>query len=364
MSAPRADLAALDTPALLVDLDALEANIARIARTCRENRVGWRPHTKGQKTHEIARAEIAAGAIGVTCAKLGEAEIMAEAGIHDILIANQIVGMPKLRRLVALLDRADPIVAVDDPCHVAALAEAIAGGGKRRLRVVVEVNIGMNRAGVAPGPAAAGLAAAIDRRPGLRFAGVMGWESHATTIADPAAKRHAVAAALGLLTASADACRRAGHPAEIVSGGGTGTFPYCAEQEGVTEIQAGGGIFGDEHYRTHHHVDFRRALTLMATVTSRPTPTRIVVDAGRKAMSGDAAMPLPLDISGVREVKLSAEHTTLELEAPSETPAVGDKLAFGIGYSDTTVHLHEEMIGVRAGRVEATWRIAGRGRLK
>jgi D-serine deaminase-like pyridoxal phosphate-dependent protein len=364
MSRGQPDVTALDTPALLVDLDALEANIARIARTCRENGVGWRPHTKGQKTPEIARAEIAAGAIGVTCAKLGEAEIMAEAGISDILIANQIVGAPKLRRLAELLGRADPIVAVDDLRHVAALAAAVAGGGGKELRVVVEVDIGMNRAGVAPGAAAAALAAAIDRHPGLRFAGVMGWESHATTIADPAAKRRAVAAAIGLLTASAEACRRAGHPAEIVSCGGTGTFPSCAEQAGVTEIQAGGGIFGDEHYRTHHHVEFRRALTLLTTVTSRPTPTRIVVDAGKKAMSGDAAMPLPLGVPAVREVKLSAEHATLELEAPSETPLIGDRLAFGVGYSDTTVHLHEEMIGVRAGRVEATWRIAGRGRLK
>src|SRR6185437_10050463 len=152
-----------------------------------------------------------------------------------------------------------------------------------------------------------------------------------TTIGDPAAKRRAVAAAIGLLTASAEACRRAGHPAEIVSCGGTGTFPSCAEQAGVTEIQAGGGIFGDEHYRTHHHVEFRRALTLMTTVTSRPTPTRIIVDAGKKAMSGDAAMPLPIGIPGVQSVKLSAEHATIELGVGSATPAVGDRIEFAVG---------------------------------
>jgi D-serine deaminase-like pyridoxal phosphate-dependent protein len=354
---------ALDTPALVVDLDAMTANIDRIARTCAENGVAWRPHTKGQKTPEIAHAEIAAGAIGITCAKLGEAEVMAEAGIRDILIANQIVGDSKVGRLVALLDRADVIVAVDDLRHVRALAEA-AGAGKRRLRTVIEVDIGMNRAGVEAGAPVVALAAAIARHPALHFAGLMGWESHATTIADPSEKRAAVARAIALLTSSATACRAAGHPPAIVSCGGTGTFPFCAEQPGVTEIQAGGGIFGDEHYRTHYHVDFRRALTLMATVISRPTPTRIVVDAGRKAMSGDAAMPVPIGLPDVQGVRLSAEHATIELRSGSAVPAIGDRVEFAAGYSDTTVHLHEEMFAVRGATVEATWRVSGRGKLK
>lgn len=354
---------ALDTPALVVDLDAMAANIDRIARTCRENGIAWRPHTKGQKTPEIAHAEIEAGAVGVTCAKLGEAEVMAEAGIRDILIANQIVGRSKIGRLVALLDRADAIVAVDDLQNISELAEA-ASAGKKRLRIVIEVNIGMNRAGVEPGSAVVALASAIARYPALQFSGLMGWESHATTIPDPARKRATVAQAIGFLTASAAACRAAGHSPSIVSCGGTGTFPYCAEQPGVTEIQAGGGIFGDEHYRTHHHVEFRRALSMMTTVISRPTSMRIVVDAGRKAMSGDAAMPLPIGIPGVQSVKLSAEHATIELIAGCWTPAVGDRVEFAVGYSDTTVHLHEEIYAVRGGGVEEVWRVSGRGKLK
>lgn len=353
---------AVDTPALVVDLEALSANIESIARTCRENGIAWRPHAKGHKTPEIARAEIAAGAIGVTCAKLGEAEVMAEAGIHDILIANQIVGQTKIGRLVSLLDCSDVIVAVDGVQNISELAEA-ASAAKRRLRTVIEVNIGMNRAGVEPGPEVVALAAAIGRYPSLKFAGLMGWESHATTIPDPSAKRAAIAQAVGLLTSSAAACRAAGHPALVVSCGGTGTLPYCAEQPGVTEIQAGGGIFGDEHYRTHHHVDFRRALTLMTTVISRPTPLRIIVDAGRKAMSGDAAMPLPIGIPGVESVKLSAEHATIELSAGCEAPAVGSPVEFAVGYSDTTVHLHEQIYAVRGNRINEVWRVSGRGKL-
>ena len=365
MAAPSligAPKAAVDTPALLVDLDVMEANIGRVAEICRTNGVGWRPHTKGQKTPEIIRKELAAGAIGVTCAKLGEAEVLAATGIRDILIANQIVGPAKMRRLVDLLATADPIVGVDSAAHVDELGAALHGTG-HTLRVVIEVDIGMHRAGVQPGPAVVALARAIAARPGLRFAGVMGWESHAVTISEPSEKARVVAAAIALLTSSAEVCRAAGLPVDIVSCGGTGTLPYCAQQPGVTEIQAGGAIFSDMHYRTNYHLDIPAALTLLATVTSRPTATRVIIDAGKKAMSSDAAVPMPLGVAAKR-VALSAEHGTIELAEPSDLPRIGEKLELIVGYSDTTVHLHEEIVAVRNGRVEAIWRIAGRGRIK
>lgn len=354
---------ALDTPALLVDLDVLEANIARIARICRENGVRWRPHTKGQKTPEIIRKELAAGASGITCAKLGEAEAMAAAGIRDILIANQIVGRIKVGRLVDLLDRAEPIVAIDHPGSIAELGDAAAARGKQ-LDVVIEVDIGMKRAGLLPGAPVVALARAVADHRGLRFRGVMGWESHAVGIADPQEKARAVGEAVGRLTATAAACREAGLAVEIVSCGGTGTFPYCAQQAGVTEVQVGGGIFSDRHYVTHYHADFPYALTLLATVTSRPTASRIVLDAGRKAMSGDAALPLPLGLPAVQSLRLSAEHTTIELEAPSEAPQIGERIELVVGYSDTTVHLHEELVAIRGDRIEAVWPVAARGKIK
>lgn len=354
---------ALDTPALLVDLDLLEANIARIARTCRESGVRWRPHTKGQKTPEIIRKELAAGASGITCAKLGEAEVLATAGIRDILIANQIVGTIKVGRLVDLLDRAEPMVAIDHPGSVVELGCAAAARGKR-LDVVIEVDIGMKRAGLPPGEPVVALAKAIAAHRGLRFRGLMGWESHAVGIADPEAKARAVGEAVGRLTATASACREAGLGVEIVSCGGTGTFPYCAQQAGVTEVQVGGGVFSDRHYVTHYHVDFPYALTVLATVTSRPTGSRIVLDAGRKAMSDDAALPLPLGLPEVQSLRLSAEHATIELVAPSEAPRVGDRIELVVGYSDTTVHLHEELVGVRSDRIEAVWPVLARGKIK
>jgi len=357
------ETSALDTPALVVDLDVMERNISRIVATCRAHGVAWRPHSKSHKTPEIAHMQIAAGAIGITCAKLGEAEVMAAAGIRDVLIANQIVGAAKIARLAELGRHADLIVCVDSVENVNELAGAFENASKT-LRVAIEVNIGMNRAGVAPADAVVELAGEIARRRGLRFVGVVGWESQATTMADPAEKERTVREAVAALTASARACTAAGHRLTMVSCGGTGTFPYCVQQPGVTEVQVGGGIFSDMHYLTHYHVDFVPALTILATVTSRPTPTRIVFDAGKKAMSGDAALPEPRGLPAVSAMKLSAEHTKLELEQPSATPRVGDKVEFTVGYSDTTVHLHEEIVGVRNGRIEAIWKVAGRGKLK
>ncbi|MFO1061845.1 MAG: alanine racemase [Dongiaceae bacterium] len=359
-------LAAVDTPALLVDLDRLESNIAYIAETCRAAGVAWRPHIKGQKAPALVALEQAAGARGITCAKLGEAEAMEAAGIRDILIANQIVGPLKLARLAALAARCTLIVAVDDPGNVAAIGAAAAAAGSR-LGVVAEVNLGMNRAGVEPGAPVLALAEAAARQPALTFRGVMGWESHAVTIADPAEKERTVAAALAILVESAALCRRAGHAeATIVSCGGTGTFPYCARQPGVTEVQVGGGVFSDVHYRQDYHYDRPPALTLLATVTSRPTPTRVILDAGRKAMSCDTAMPEPLGLPQplARPPRLSAEHATIELAAPSATPRVGDRLRLLVGYGDTTVHLHEELVALRGGRVEAVWPVTARGKLK
>ncbi len=352
----------IDTPALLVDLDVMEANIARVAAACREGGVAWRPHVKAHKTPEIAKLQLAAGAIGVTCAKLGEAEVMAEAGIRDILIANQIVGSIKIRRLMALRRRADVITAVDGVANVRELDAAAREAGLR-LRVVIEVDTGMGRAGVKP-DAVVPLAREIAACEGLSFAGLMAWEAQTMTIADPAAKQAAVADAISQLVACAEDCRRAGIAAAIVSCGGTGTFPYCTRQPGVTEVQVGGAIFSDIRYREGCHVDMPYALTILATVTSRPTPTRIVADAGKKAMSTDTAVPRPLGLPAQVSVQCSAEHCTVELAAASATPAVGDRLEFVVGYSDTTIHLHEEIVGLRAGRVECVWRVAGRGRLK
>jgi D-serine deaminase-like pyridoxal phosphate-dependent protein len=353
----------IDTPALLVDLSVMERNVERMARTFREAGVGWRPHTKGLKVPAIAHKLLQAGAFGVTCAKVGEAEVMARAGIRDILIANQVVGQPKIARLLDLLQTADPIVAVDSVANVDQLDRAARERGVR-LRVVVEVNTGMDRAGVEPGGPAVELSAYVASRSGLRYAGLMGWEGHAVKIASPAEKRTTVVSAVGSLTDTATQCRAAGLPVDIVSCGGTGTYTITSGLAGVTEVQAGGGILCDVMYSEFMGVEHEFASTILATVTSRPTPTRIICDAGKKAMSSDAATPRPRLPDPIKSVGLSAEHATIKLLEPNTSIQVGDKLEFIVGYTDTTTMLHDELYGIRNGKVEAVWPILGRGKFR
>lgn len=358
-----APLDALDTPSLIVDLDIMERNVARIVDACAAGGVGWRPHCKSHKSPDIARRQIAAGAIGITCAKLSEAEMLVDAGIRDILIANQIVGPIKLERLMRLRRQADIAVAVDGVENAAELARAAEASGVR-LRVLIEVDTGTERAGVLPGEPVLALARRVGAYGSLHLAGLMTWEGHTTRIVDPAEKRCAIAQAVGAVVASAQLCRDAGIPIGIVSCGGTGTFETTTTIPGVTEIQAGGGIFGDVRYRTIYNVPVDYALTVLATVTSRPTPTRIIADAGKKAMSTDGGMPFPLDVPDIERVGFSAEHAKVELKAPSATPRVGERIRLIVGYADTTVHLHSEIFAARRGRVEDVWPIPAAARLR
>jgi D-serine deaminase-like pyridoxal phosphate-dependent protein len=355
----------LETPVLLVDLDAFERNVARMRQVIiGDAGIAWQPHTKGIKTPALAHKLLQSGALGVTCAKLGEAEVMAAAGIRDILIANEVVGASKVARLARLVHHADVIVAVDGTEQVEALDRAARDAGTR-IRVLVEVNIAMNRAGVEPGAPVVMLAERVAACPGLRFAGLMGWEGGGIAgLRDPVEKRRAIETAVGRLTETADRCRAAGLPVDIVSCGGTGTYWISAKLPGVTEVQAGGGVFGDAHYRTNYGVDHECALTILTTVLSRPTPTRVVCDAGWKSMARVPMLPEPLRVGAVKSVALSAEHTTIELAEAAPAPRVGEHVEFVAGYSDATVFLHDDLYGVRGRRLEAIWPILGRGRTR
>ncbi|MBI3974066.1 MAG: DSD1 family PLP-dependent enzyme [Chloroflexi bacterium] len=355
----------VDTPALVVDLDTMDRNIARMAATMRQAGVGWRPHTKGIKVPAIAHRLLAAGAFGVTCAKLSEAEVMAAAGIRDILIANEVIGEAKVRRLAHLCAQADVVVAVDGEVGITQLDAAAAAAGTRP-RVVVEVDTGMGRCGVAPGDAAVALARRVADAPHLRFAGVMGWEGHTCAVPDQNQKRAAIKDSVEKLTRSADLCREAGLPVSIVSCGGTGTYQTTAFIRGVTEVQAGGGIFGDMRYLNHYRLDHECALTVVTTVVSRPNPHLIVTDGGFKAMSSSHGDPRPLGLplEQVEAVLLSAEHGRVRLTEPNTSLQIGDRLEFIVGYSDSTVLLHDVLYATRDGIVQAAWEISGRGKLQ
>ena len=355
------DKSAIDTPALWVDVDLMESNIQRLTDYLRDAGVAWRPHTKGIKVPAIAHKLLGAGAIGVTCAKLGEAEVMAEASIKDILVANQVVGPQKVARLVNLRRSADVMVAVDSLKNAQEISEAAVGTGVK-IRVLVELNTGMDRAGLEPGEPALEFAKRIAHLPGIDVAGVMSWEGHALETEDLEERRELTLTAVRSLVQTAEMCREVGLEMPIVSCGGSGTYWITAHIPGVTEIQAGGAIFSDVAYRTWG-ARTTPSLFIHATVTSRASAICAVVDAGRKTMNGDTAMPEVRDVRGVRVSGLSAEHGGLELSGPEVPLKVGDRLDFIIGYGDNTVYLHDTLYGIRNGIVEAAWPILARGKL-
>ncbi|WP_240928234.1 DSD1 family PLP-dependent enzyme [Thalassoroseus pseudoceratinae] len=357
-------LADLDTPAMCIDLEAMDRNIERMASHMRERNVQWRPHQKCHKSPAIAHKLLDAGAIGMTCAKVSDAEVMAGAGVRDLLIANMIVGEQKLERLASLCRWADPVVACDHFVQAEALAEVCRRRGVT-CRMIIEVDIGMNRVGVRPGRDTLELAQGIDKLEGVRLAGIMGYEGHLLRIADPDEKRRQINEAIGTLLHCRDRLLENGLNCDIVSAGGTGSYRITADCEGVTELQAGGGIFGDPFYRLECGLsDHESALTVLATVVSRPTLTRAVLDSGRKTLHSDLQLPIVKNFPDAIVQSLSAEHCLVELGPESQNWTIGDKVELFVGYADLTTVLHDRFHGIRDGIVETVWPILGRGKLQ
>jgi D-serine deaminase-like pyridoxal phosphate-dependent protein len=353
----------LDTPALCLDLDVMEANIRAMADICRRHGVAWRPHSKGHKLAAIAKAEVGAGALGVTCAKLAEAELMAGGGVCDILIANMLVGPQKVQRLVELRRVADPIVCIDHVDQALPISRAMSEAGLR-LRLIIEVDIGLKRVGVAPGEATLALARMLADLPGVELAGIMGYEGHLLAVADADQKAAQIGEALGTLVATKELLEKSGIPCPIVSCAGTGSYVYAVKQPGITELQAGGLIFMDAYYRHKCNVpDFDFALTVVVTVVSRPTPERAIIDAGRKTMHGDFQPPFVVGRPDIRVGRLSAEHGELELQSSARNLRIGDRLEIVPGYADLTTVLHNAYHCFRGGKLVDIWPIEGRGKL-
>ncbi len=351
----------LDTPALCIDLPTLQANIRRMAEMTQAMGVSLRPHIKTHKCPAIARMQLDAGAVGVTCAKVSEAEVMAAAGIRDILIANQIVARQKVARLMGLAAYTDVMVAVDDAANVADLGAAARAHGVT-LRALVEVDIGMGRCGIAPGAPAVELARQVAGTEGLRFEGVMGYEGHAVMIPDADERRRVTQASLTLLTDTVAQVRAAGLPVNIVSSGGTPTFAITGAWPGVTELQPGAYATMDAQYR--HHVgmtEFGCALTLVSTVVS-VRDDRAVIDAGLKSMTRDFGPPLVIDPPGWEIVGLSEEHGRLARRdgAPLRP---GDRVEIAPNHGCTTINLHDRFHVIRDGCVVAVWPVAARGKV-
>jgi len=354
----------LDTPLLCIDLDVMESNIRSMADFIQSRGKDWRPHQKCHKTPAIAWKQIEQGALGVTCAKVSEAEVMAAAGIQDILLANMIAGRQKCERVAALCRSADPIVAIDHYAQAEPLAAACRDFGVE-CRAIIEVDLGLNRVGTRPGPDTLELARGIHRLEGIDLVGIMGYEGHLLRVEDPGEKREKIAAAMNVLVECRDMLENDGLNCSIVSAGGTGSYQYTSDCDGITELQAGGGIFADPMYRFFCGVEgLEFALTVLATVVSRPTLDRAVLDCGRKTQNPDIYKPLVKGWPDAEVTQTSAEHCTLRLDGPSRDLKIGDKVELIVGYADFTTVLHDEFYGFRNDRLEVVWPIAGRGKLQ
>jgi D-serine deaminase-like pyridoxal phosphate-dependent protein len=357
---PGVEKSQIDTPALLIDLDAMEFNMKTMASFFQGTRTSLRPHFKTHKTPVLAHMQLQAGAIGMTCAKVGEAEVLVNAGIDDILIANQIIGPQKIARLASLARQTRITVAVDSEENIRDLSAGSQVFGSL-IHVVIEIDVGLGRCGVPPGERAVALARLISGMPGLAFAGLLGYEGQAVFLNDRKARQEAVDQAMHKLVSTADLLRQAGFVVEIVSAGGTGTYDLTGRYPGITEVEAGSYILMDTRYR-QVGLPFRCALTLLATVISIPARGRAVIDAGKKALTVENGLPEISIPAGARLVNLNEEHGILEVDPDRLELKVGDKVEIIPSHVCTTVNLHEVFYAIRENRLVATWPISARGK--
>lgn len=341
----------IDTPALILDLDAMEENIAAMAAFFRDRPQQLRPHFKTPKTPEIARRQLEAGAIGITAAKLGEAEVLVSAGLGPVLIANQIVGPHKIDRLMDLLGRGEVIVAVESELNVRELEEGAARSG-RTPQAVIEVDTGMHRCGTTNPEETVELAQRIIQGP-VRYRGIMGYEGHTVMIEDAGERQKRATEALERLSRHVAALRAAGLAPAIVSAGGTGTYDITGSWPDVTEVQAGSYVFMDGRYRTVRPDLGRPALSLLVTVIARHGDYA-VIDAGMKALTNEFGPPQGKDLP-VQVSRLSEEHGHLAVGDADVRP--GMKLEILPSHNDTTLNLHGEYYVVRGDEVVDVWPI-------
>jgi D-serine deaminase-like pyridoxal phosphate-dependent protein len=352
-----APLAALDTPALLIDLDVLDANLAALRAGCASHGKDLRIHFKSLKCGSLARYLAARGLPAFLCAKTNEAEVLADAGIRDIFVANEVIGASKLARLAALARRGRLRVCVDDPGNTAELG-AVARLAGVTLEVLVEVDIGMARCGVAPGAATLALARQVQAQPGLRFVGLQGYDGHLQMLPDQTEKERRCREGLDQLLATRRLLEGEGIPVEVVTGAGTGTWSFAAEHPALTELQPGSFLLMDAAYHAVRP-EFGCALSILATVVSR-RPTWYVLDAGSKAISQDFGKPAIKDQATETVVKLAEEHT--KVEDGGRGPTVGERREVLPAHCCATMNLHRQCVAVRGGVVEAVWAIEASGR--
>lgn len=359
-------LTEVDTPALLLDMEAFESNLDHLDASLAGKEIRVRPHAKSHKCPEIALRQMAHGAVGVCCQKVTEAEAMVAGGIPDVLISNQVVGTRKIARLITLAQRGRVSVLVDDASNVAALNDAAAQHNVS-LNVLIEIDVGAKRCGVAPGEPARALAAHVASSSHLHFKGIHAYQGAAQHVRSSEERRSLIARAVDMVSETIALLRADGLECEIVTGAGTGTYPLEAASNVYNEIQPGSYIFMDADYARNLAEDgepvraFAHSLFVWTSVLSHVKPGRAIVDAGLKALSVDSGMPTVAQ-GDAEYLGASDEHGVLRVDDDSRYP-LGHKLRLIPGHCDPTVNLHDWIVGYRGDTVEAVWPITARGAL-
>ncbi|MBV8604416.1 MAG: DSD1 family PLP-dependent enzyme [Pelomonas sp.] len=359
---PGDPVSAIDTPTLVLELDAFERNVARLQAACDAAGVDLRPHAKAHKVPAIALAQIAAGAVGVCCQKVSEAWPFVAAGVRDIHISNEVTGARKAALLAELARHALLSTCVDHADQIATLAAAL-NEADARVDVLVEVNVGQDRCGVNGAEAALALVQRIAAEPRLRFAGLQAYHGRVQHMRTRA-ERAEVAGRAGAVAAAIKAALEArGIKVERITGGGTGSVEFDLAGGVYTEIQAGSYALMDADYQRNDWNAgwrFEQALFCASRVTSVGDGTRSVVDAGLKSLAVDTGLPT-VAAAGVDYVAANDEHGILRSEAGARLPGLDELVMLVPGHVDPTLNLHDEIVAVRAGRVEAVWPVAARG---
>lgn len=353
----------LETPLLVIDLDTMERNLAHMMSILGDSGVKLRPHLKTAKSPAIAQIMIEAGAVGICCAKLSEAEVMANAGIRDILLTSEVAGVGKYERLVALAARLPQFKAVVDSSHAIEAIATIARERGVNVQLMIELDVHTGRSGqVTPGGVLE-LAGIIGATDGVDLAGIHAYAGHAQV--KPAdSRRDLNAPAMEILGETVELLREHNHPIPILSGGGTGSVRIDVENGILNEIQAGSFLLLDTAYRDAG-VEFENALSCLSTVISRPTAERAVCDAGMKTLSRDGGAPEVTGRPGVTYLRGSDEHGSLAVDPDGLETAlnVGDVISILPSHVCTTINLHDVMVGTRGGVVETIWPIETRGHI-
>ena len=348
----------LDTPTLLLDRAASDANLAHLARFFADRPAKLRPHFKNHKCVTLAKRQLAAGSVvGITCAKLSEAEVLVDHGVQDVLIANQVVGPLKVTRLARLAQRARMTVAVDHWDQAAAISRAASTVGSV-VRLLVEVDIGMGRCGVRPGQPALDLARRLAELPGVEFAGIQAYEGHLVNVLDRAERGEQARAAMQQAIDTRRLIEDAGIPVACVSGCSSATYDSTGTMAGVDEIQAGTYATMDRQYQ-RLAPEFQVALSVLVRVISRPTADKAVLDVGVKGAGAEFGVPGIRDYPDVEITHFKAEEHVVVRNVPDWK--IGESLHLIPTHACTTCNLHRELVVHEAGRVVDVWPIEASG---